>query len=81
MFRDHLANRPSQTGHEMMCSNLSLPDTPGRRLLIEGLMLLGKDRTLMLQSYLILSLKLLHEDWIQRLQGSLPSIVYAAFGI
>ena len=28
---------------------------------------LGKDWILMLQSYLILSLELLHEDWIQKL--------------
>ena len=34
---------------------------------IEGLVRSGKDQTLILQSYLILSLKLLHEDWIQRL--------------
>ena len=34
---------------------------------IESLMHLGKDWILMLQSYLILSLELLHEDWIQKL--------------
>ena len=30
-------------------------------------MCLGKDWTLMLQSYLILPIELLHKDWIQRL--------------
>ena len=35
--------------------------------LIEGQMHSGKDWTLMLQSYLILSLELLHKEWVQRL--------------
>ena len=68
MFQDHPVNRLNQTGDDMMCCSGILEHylcwmcRP-----IEGLMRLGKDWIQMLQSYVILSLELLHEDWIQRL--------------
>ena len=56
MFRDHPVNGPYQTGYEMMChSGIRVKHCPCLvRRPIEGLMHLGKDWTLMLQSCLIL---------------------------
>ena len=56
MFRDHPVNRPNSTGNEMMCSIGILVERhlSSIRQPIEGLMCLGKDWALMLQSYLVL---------------------------
>ena len=71
MLDDHPLNSPNQTldyqtGDEMMCCCGILIEQPWSLMLqpIEGLMCSGKDGV---QSYLILLLKLLHEDWNQRL--------------
>ena len=66
MFHDHPLNRPNPTGNDMICSSGVLVERHlcWIRRPIEGLMRLGKDWTLMLQSYLILSLEVFDEDWI-----------------
>ena len=53
----------------MMCSSGILVDCHlcSIRLPTEGLTRTGKDLTLMLHSYLILSLEVFEEDWIERL--------------
>ena len=69
MFRDHPVNRQNLTGNEMMCRSGFRVEhcLCSIRRPIEGLMRSALDWTLMLQSYLILSLKVFDEDWIQRL--------------
>ena len=69
IFQNHPVNRRNQTGDEMMCRRGNLVERHfcSIRQSIESLTRLGKDWTLMLQSNLILSLELLHEDWTQKL--------------
>ena len=66
MFRDHQVNRLNRTGNEMMCSI---------RRQMEDLMRSGKDWTLMLQSYLILSLEVFDDSEASK-SGSAPSLVF-----
>ena len=73
MFHHYPVNRLNQTDDEpemMFSSGIVVECHPSLGLIrrpIEGLTRLGKDWTLMLQSYLILSNKLLHKDQIQTL--------------
>ena len=62
MFHDHEVNRLNHTGNAMLCSSSIRVES-----LHKGLMRLGKDWTLMLQSYLILSLERFDEECMQSL--------------